>query len=310
MLSALLAFMFVLAIVAPNALGMRKAGVNTVRPKAGDYSALVATFSKDADLRRDLLTKRASLDLSQAGTGAHEPKPSPALAEAQLDSNYTVERLDYAKVSQQDLVEMTDLYNEVFATIEGTADGQPWKPYSPERFRDGLRWGLAPQTFVARYEGRIVALLSSKCSFYRNFGNERYIASLATAPDHRRKGVGTELLRLLLAHGAGKPVRLDTNINYEGKPHLLYERLGFEVVHRNADGAIHMRFAGDGMANRELQTAETQGDHYDFFNGFCDLPKDNFPKQVGVYPGGRFEQLFPELFKLMQEGQRRSDSDL
>jgi ribosomal protein S18 acetylase RimI-like enzyme len=61
-------------------------------------------------------------------------------------------------------------------------------------------------------------------------GRFLYVSTLAVAPEHRRRGIATELMRMVLAGAErlGFRVALDTAIGEP--PQILYERLGFRIV--------------------------------------------------------------------------------
>lgn len=63
-----------------------------------------------------------------------------------------------------------------------------------------------------------------------------YIDAIAIARRHQGQGIGTLVLRDVLAEAGARPVRLNVlNVN---RARSLYERLGFRVVHHDAQRQI------------------------------------------------------------------------
>lgn len=97
-----------------------------------------------------------------------------------------------------------------------------------------------PFRFAPTSLRRMIAAEAANASQHRRVISDRheYLAELAVAPDHRRKGIGTALVRHGLARATGLPCYVETqsagNLRF-------YQRLGFELKSR---AAIH----GSGVA--------------------------------------------------------------
>jgi ribosomal protein S18 acetylase RimI-like enzyme len=281
-----------------------------VRPPIRPPSKTVSQPRTAASVQEEVLHFQAIRAQSEGaitdGPQALAGSPSRVAVARLHELGYTVRHLNFANVTAEKLSEMTDLYNATFASVPGALDGMgpgPEKPYTPERFRDiVLRWGLLPIVLTVEHKGRVVGFLVSKCLKYANFGVERHIQSVVTAPDHRRQGIGNALLLTLFAIEYGRPIRLNTNLFYETKPHLLYEKVGFETVFEDQDesrkGEVHMRRAGlHGFPNRPLTGEEAEPQAFDFLNAFGSEPGENVPTEPGVRRGGAFSRFYPELFE-------------
>ncbi|GAB3810025.1 hypothetical protein GCM10027605_46970 [Micromonospora zhanjiangensis] len=75
---------------------------------------------------------------------------------------------------------------------------------------------------------------------------EIYLARIELALKHQGRGIGTRLIRQLLAEGAARrqSVLLDVlAINH--RAYALYERLGFRVVARHGDNDVKIRMCAD-----------------------------------------------------------------
>lgn len=74
--------------------------------------------------------------------------------------------------------------------------------------------------------------------YVARWADEIRIMDIALLPEHRRKGIGSELLRALLAEGAatGRPVTIHVERNNPAR--ALYERLGF--VQRSDEGGVYV----------------------------------------------------------------------
>ena len=95
--------------------------------------------------------------------------------------------------------------------------------FQRERFRRGFDPGA---TQVVLADGREIGFLR-----VAERGGVITLAQVFIASDHRRRGIGTALLRDILARG--RPVRLRVlKVNDDAR--RLYERLGFRVVDENA----------------------------------------------------------------------------
>jgi ribosomal-protein-alanine N-acetyltransferase len=74
-----------------------------------------------------------------------------------------------------------------------------------------------------------------------------YVAELAVAPDHRRRGHGRRLLdAVAAAHPDRERLRLTTRADNEGA-RTFYDRAGFREVRRLPDHYDHEDGAGDGV---------------------------------------------------------------
>ena len=102
--------------------------------------------------------------------------------------------------------------------------------FQQDRFRQGFDPGI---TQVVLSDGREIGFLKLTES-----DGVISLAQIFVVPDHRRKGVGTTLLRDILARDL--PVRLRVlKVNADAR--RLYERLGFRVVDETATH-LHMHF--------------------------------------------------------------------
>jgi ribosomal protein S18 acetylase RimI-like enzyme len=63
-----------------------------------------------------------------------------------------------------------------------------------------------------------------------------YIEAIAIVRRYQGKGIGTLVLRDVLGEVGAQPVRL--NVLHVNRARLLYERLGFRVIHRDAQRQI------------------------------------------------------------------------
>lgn len=63
-----------------------------------------------------------------------------------------------------------------------------------------------------------------------------YIEAIAIARRHQRRGIGTLVLRDVLAEVGARPVRL--NVLHVNPARALYERLGFRVIRRDEQRQI------------------------------------------------------------------------
>ncbi|HTJ74934.1 MAG TPA: GNAT family N-acetyltransferase [Acidimicrobiales bacterium] len=66
------------------------------------------------------------------------------------------------------------------------------------------------------------------------------LVDLALLPEHRNGGIGTALLRRLLAEGAARTVPVRLHVERSNPARRLYERLGFVPV---ADDGVHLLMA-------------------------------------------------------------------
>lgn len=72
--------------------------------------------------------------------------------------------------------------------------------------------------------------------YVARWDKELRVIDIALLPEHRRQGIGTALLRELLAeaHAAGKPVRI--HVEHNNPAMGLYQRLGFQ---RSGDTGVY-----------------------------------------------------------------------
>ena len=116
------------------------------------------------------------------------------------------------------------------AEVDGVMDVESasfTNPWTREMYLSELSEGGTAQVLLARDEsGRIVGF----CSFWRVL-DELHMNNLAVLPDHRRRGVASEMLERLIAESRKSGVRramLEVRRSNEPAIHL-YERFGFAV---------------------------------------------------------------------------------
>jgi ribosomal protein S18 acetylase RimI-like enzyme len=81
--------------------------------------------------------------------------------------------------------------------------------------------------------------------YVARWAEEIRIMDIALLPEHRGRGVGTQLLRDLLAEGAASGKRVSIHVERENPALRLYERLGFRQV---ADKGVYVLLETEGDA--------------------------------------------------------------
>lgn len=99
--------------------------------------------------------------------------------------------------------------------------------WSPEMFWDELAQGPSRTYVVAEEDAAVVAYAGLAA-----MPDEGYVQTIAVAPSHQRRGLGAELLTLLMddAKRRGLP-RVGLEVRIDNEPAIrLYERFGFEAI--------------------------------------------------------------------------------
>lgn len=99
--------------------------------------------------------------------------------------------------------------------------------WTPEMFWDELAQGPSRTYVVAEEDGAIVGYAGLAA-----MPDEAYVQTIAVAPSHQRRGLGAELLTLLMddAKRRGLP-RTGLEVRIDNEPAIrLYERFGFEAI--------------------------------------------------------------------------------
>lgn len=81
---------------------------------------------------------------------------------------------------------------------------------------------------VVEVDGRVVGRL-----YVHHDADEVLLIDVALLPEHRGDGIGTELVRSVLAEGAARGVRVTAHVELFNRARTLYERLGFTEVSRD-----------------------------------------------------------------------------
>ena len=100
--------------------------------------------------------------------------------------------------------------------LEIEAQAFPKSPYSRRIFMNLYRSN--PTTFLVYEEGEILG--------YRVYTPEGHIISIAVDPRHRRKGIGTQLVREVFRNSTGEFMWVEVRETNAGAQ-VFYEKLGF-----------------------------------------------------------------------------------
>ncbi len=100
--------------------------------------------------------------------------------------------------------------------LEIEAQAFPKSPYSRRIFMNLYRSN--PTTFLVYEEGEILG--------YLVYTPEGYIISIAVDPRHRRKGIGTQLVREVFRNSTGEFMWVEVRETNAGAQ-VFYEKLGF-----------------------------------------------------------------------------------
>jgi len=100
--------------------------------------------------------------------------------------------------------------------LEIEAQAFPKSPYSRRMFMNLYRSN--PTTFLVYEEGEILG--------YLVYTPEGYIISIAVDPRHRRKGIGTQLVREVFRNATGEFMWVEVRESNAGAQ-VFYEKLGF-----------------------------------------------------------------------------------
>lgn len=113
---------------------------------------------------------------------------------------------------------------EAIVEIERACFGYAWQPAQYAAYISGAPVSVA---YIADVLDRTVGFGSITCA-----GGQGHIPSLAVLPDYRRNGLGSQILRHLLAHAALQQVD-DVVLEVRRRNHAaraMYEEFGFEEI--------------------------------------------------------------------------------
>ena len=93
--------------------------------------------------------------------------------------------------------------------------------------RQGLRREFdAGQFEIAEGGGRAVGMISTTVH-----PDHLYLHHIIVAAEHRRRGIGTTLMRVVLERAAARRLPLRLSVFHENPARALYARLGFRLIH-------------------------------------------------------------------------------
>jgi ribosomal protein S18 acetylase RimI-like enzyme len=118
------------------------------------------------------------------------------------------------------------------------------EPQNEERWNNAIALHLEQWTaalkhmFVAEIGDRIVGYC-----FWEDHGDEAVLASIYVSPDHRRQGIGRDLLKRFIADAKRRKTHNATlGVQSQNPARLLYEKMGFVRTHYT-EGFLHYRRA-------------------------------------------------------------------
>jgi ribosomal protein S18 acetylase RimI-like enzyme len=121
------------------------------------------------------------------------------------------------------------LYASTHDDLLSALPPEPGSQILRQQFQTQLAYYTA--TFpAARYDVITLAGAAAGRLYVNRSGSELRILDIALLPEHRGQGLGTQILRTLLAEAetAGLPIRL--HVERENSALRLYQRLGFSLL--------------------------------------------------------------------------------